>query len=98
MGKAKPQTIGSRTFDTKGAAIEFIQGILYRYEPRVPITGDDHDFVMELLKKHQKAPEKIGVGVKHFTVEPAEGGTRCFYITRVDGSRDDFSFMKCLKG
>ena len=98
MGKAKPQTIGSRTFDTKGTAIEFIQGILYRYDLRVPITGDDHDCVMDLLRKHPKAAEKIGVGVKHFTIEPAEGGTRCFYITRVDGSRDDFSFLKSLKG
>lgn len=97
MGKSKPQSIGSRTFDTKDAAIEFIQGILYRYDLRVPITGNDHDFVMELLKKHSKAAEKIGMGVKHFTIEPAKGGTRCFYLTRIDGSRDDFSFLKCLK-
>lgn len=37
-------------------------------------------------------------GVKHFTVENAKGGTRCFYVTRVDGLRSDFSFMKCLRG
>ncbi len=39
----------------------------------------------------------IGAGVKHFTVENAKGGTQCFYITRVDGSREDFSTGKCLK-
>jgi hypothetical protein len=51
-----------------------------------------------LLNKHARASEKIGVGVKHFTVEKAKGGTQCFYITRLDGSRFDFSFMNCLRG
>ena len=97
MGKATPQTIGHLRFDTKGAAEEFIQGILYRYDIKVPVTGDDHEFLMDLLKKHPKAIEKIGVGVKHFTIEPSKGGTRCFYVTRIDGSHDDFSYAKCLK-
>ena len=35
---------------------------------------------------------------KHFTVEKSIGGTQCFYITRVDGTKEDFSFGKCLKG
>jgi hypothetical protein len=97
MAVAKPRTIGSRTFDTQTEAVAFIQEVLYRYPLREPIKGDDHAFVLELLKKHNRAAEKIGAGVKYFTVEPSTGGTRCFYITRVDGSRDDFSFMKCLR-
>jgi len=54
--------------------------------------------VLDLLKKHKRTAENIGAGVKHFTVKNAKGGTRCFYITRVDGSRDDLSIGKCLKG
>ena len=51
-----------------------------------------------LLRIRPRAAEKIGVGVKHFTVEKAKGGTQSFYIIRVDDLRDDFSFGKCLKG
>lgn len=95
---AKPITIGTRTFDTKGAATEFIQEILYRHPLLTPIDGPDHAFLLDLLSMHPRAAEKIGVGVKHFTVEKNKGGTQSFYIIRVDGSRDDFSFGKCLKG
>jgi hypothetical protein len=94
----KPQTIGLHIFDTKTAATTFIQSILYRHKLTEPITGDDHAFLMQLLMKHPSAAAKIGAGVEHFTVESAKGGTKCFYINRVDGSRDDFSFGKCLRG
>lgn len=95
---AKPLTIGTQTFDTQAAAIEFIRQVLYRHTLQAPIDEPDHAFLLELLRKHPHAAEKVGVGIKHFTVEKAKGGTQCFYITRVDGSRSDFSFMKCLRG
>jgi hypothetical protein len=94
----KPQTIGLRTFGTKDAAVKAIQEVLYRHPLLEPIEGDDHAFVMDLLKQHPDAAKKIGTGVKHFTVESNKGGTRSFYVTRVDGSRDDFSSGKCLRG
>jgi hypothetical protein len=95
---AKSHTIGPHSFNTQAAAVAFIQEVLYRHTLLEPITGDDHAFLLELLKKHPRATEKAGVGVKHFTVENAKGGTRCFYVTRGDDSRSDFSFMKCLRG
>lgn len=95
---AKPHTIGLHTFDTQAAAVAFIQEVLYRHPLLEPITSDDHAFLLELLKKHPRAAEKIGAGVNYFTVEKAKGGTQCFYITRIDGSRSEFSFMKCLRG
>jgi hypothetical protein len=82
---AKPHTIGSHTFDTQAAAVAFIQDVLYRNPLMGPIKGDDHAFLLELLKKRPRAAEKIGAGGKHFTVETAKGGTQCFYVTRVDG-------------
>lgn len=95
---AKLHAIGTHTFDTQAAAVRFIQEVLYRHPLLEPIKGDDHAFLLELLKKHPGAAEKIGSGVEHFTVETAKGGTKCFYITRIDGSRSDFSFKKCLRG
>jgi hypothetical protein len=94
----KPITIGRWTFDSQAAAIKHIQEVLYRRSLLALIDGDDHEFVLALLSKHARAAEKIGVGVKHFTVEKAKGATQCFYITRLDGSRSDFSYMNCLRG
>ena len=95
---AKSLTVGTRIFGTQAAAVNFIREVLYRHPLLTPIDGSDHAFLLELLSKHPHAAEKIGVGVEYFTVGKAKGGTQCFYITRVDGSRSDFSFMKCLKG
>ena len=52
--------------------------VLYRHPLLEPIHGADHEFLLELLKKHPRKTEKIGVGVKHFTFEKAQGGTQCF--------------------
>ena len=38
--------------------------------------------------------EKIGLGLKHFMVALHERQTRCFTIVRLDGSQDDFSYVK----
>jgi hypothetical protein len=93
---AKPFTIGAESFDNKGEARKFIRKFFTGIHSRPPIVPD-HAFLLELLNRHPRTAEKIGVGVKHFTVDKSTGGTQCFYITRVGGSGpDDFSFEKCL--
>lgn len=98
MGRIKPITIGDKSFKTQGAAQDFIKELLNAQPLKTPIPEPNHSFLCFLLELHPRATEKIGAGVKHFTVEPAKGGTRCFYITRVDGTRDDFSTKKCVRG
>ena len=46
--------------------------------------------------------EKIGSGIRHFMVRETEEGeyavkTRCFSIVRMDGSLEDFSYVKCIR-
>jgi hypothetical protein len=52
---------------------------------------------LELLKHHEKAEEKLK-DLKDFTVglHPEFKETRCFFVIKEDGSKDDFSFHKCL--
>ncbi len=94
---AKPVTIGTRTFDSQTAARKYIREVRDRHPLLDTIDDADHTFLLDLLNKHLRAAEKIGVGVKHFTVEKSIGGTECFYITRVDGSHLSFSFDNCLE-
>jgi hypothetical protein len=97
MARSKPVTIGEKSFDTQKAANLFIRELLNSQPLKVAIPEPQHSFLLALLSLHPRAAEKIGPGIKHFTVEHAAHGTRCFYLTRVDGTRDDFSTGKCVR-
>jgi DNA-directed RNA polymerase IV subunit 1 len=51
---------------------------------------------MELLK-HHKSEEKLKDAAS-FTVglHPDYQDTRCFFVVKKDGTKEDFSFHKCL--
>jgi hypothetical protein len=53
--------------------------------------------LLELLKHHEHSEEKLK-GAKDFTValHPEFKQTRCFFIVKEDGTKEDFSFHKCL--
>ena len=44
---------------------------------------------------HPEAAEKIGPGIESFSVRTADYGTRCFWVNRVDGTTEKFSFRAC---
>jgi len=52
----------------------------------------------ELLDFHDKKDAKKA-HLKHFTVgtHPEHIETRCFFIVKEDGSKEDFSCVKCIK-
>lgn len=98
MPRSRPLIIGGRHFETQKAANLFIQELLNSQPLKTPISEPDHSFLCALVSRHPHAAKKAGAGIKHFTVEPAMHGTRCFYITRADGSKTDFSYFKCVRG
>lgn len=53
--------------------------------------------LMELLKHHDKGEEKLK-DAQDFTVglHPEFKQTRCFFVIKKDGTKEDFSFHKCL--
>ncbi len=53
--------------------------------------------LLELLKYHDKAEEKLK-DLADFTVglHPEFQQTRCFFVIKNDGTKEDFSFHKCL--
>ena len=98
MGRAKPLTIGDQTFRTQTEANTFIQELLNAQPLKAAIPEPHHSFLCSLISRHPRATEKVGPGVQHFTVEFAVHGTRCFYLTRVDDTKTDFSYFKCVRG
>jgi hypothetical protein len=61
------------------------------------IEGNDSDFIKELLEFHEKKDQKLK-DFSHFEVgaHPNFEKTRCFFVVRKDGSKEDFSVTKCI--
>lgn len=92
---AKPVKIGSRSFARKGDANDFFRNMLYKYDLGDKVTDEDAEILTYLVHMHPEATDKIGAGIDSFSVRTADYGTRCFWINRVDGSTEKFSFRAC---
>ena len=61
------------------------------------LSGNDQDFIKELLEVHEKADAKLR-DFDSFEVgeHPDYAKTRCFFVVRKDGAKEDFSISKCI--
>lgn len=65
----------------------------------------EEEFMKEIIKYHPKHDEKMnGTGspdtaFDHFIVDqhPNYRNTRCFFVVRKDGTKEDFSMSKCIE-
>lgn len=96
MVRGKQMTIGQRNFETRNAARRFIEELLYSQPLNVAIGEPHHSFLNALISRHPHAEQMVAQGIDHFTVKYAVQGRRCFCLTRVDGTKTDFSFLQCL--
>lgn len=42
--------------------------------------------------------QRMGSGITHFSVRSADFGSKCFWVNRVDGSSEKFSYKACIYG
>ncbi len=96
MGKAIPISLGRLSFEKKGDALLLVRETLNRYSPGDRVAPDDEELLWALIKRHPDALLKIGNGIDHFTVRSADYGTQCFWVVRIDGSTERFSYKECL--
>lgn len=98
MGKAKPVTLGHLHFAKQGDALEYFKEILNRYSPGEAIDAADYADVEALLSGHPRAEEKIGAGIASLLVDHDQEGGQCFHVLRSDGTKENFSYKKCITG
>ncbi len=96
MAKPQPVEIAGHQFESKLDALAFMKAMLNRYRPGDVVTTIDGAFLLEALKRHPEASEKIGPGISSFEVRSADFGTQCFWAVRIDGSEERFSYKSCL--
>ncbi|TVU39364.1 hypothetical protein EJB05_12777 [Eragrostis curvula] len=78
-----------------------LQNLLRKYPLNGLVKEPEKSHLMEALKFHPRADEKIGSGVTEFKViglNPNHPSTRCFILQRNDGTTEDFSYNKCVLG
>jgi hypothetical protein len=74
------------------------QQIVSQHENGQEITGPDREFVMALLRHHPDADQAwlARAARSTLTVGSNRYGTRSFYLVDTDGTREDFSWKKCV--
>ena len=62
------------------------------------LADNDEAFVKEIISFHERSEEKLG-DFSHFEVgtHPQFDKTRCFFVVRKDGTKEDFSITKCIQ-
>lgn len=96
MGVKKPVSYGDLHFKTQTEARAFLNAILNRYDIGDRVSTVDAVVLANALALHPEAEEKIGVGIKDFSVRSADYGTKCFWVNRTDGTTDKFSHKACV--
>ncbi|MDA3915671.1 MAG: DCL family protein [Deltaproteobacteria bacterium] len=90
--------IGRLNFKYKKDVIAHFKKILNSYGFRESLSAEDFSDVLNLLKIHPNAKEKIGAGIKKIKVDETRYKTKCFNVIRVDSSCEIFSYIKCING
>jgi hypothetical protein len=96
MGRGKPVSLETISFDTRALALEFFKAMLNRYIPGETVSNEDTPHLAALFKQHPDYLAKVGCGVAHFEVMPGDYGSQCFCAVRNDGSREEFSYKRCV--
>jgi len=91
----KEYVVADEAFPTKKAVASRARGLLSLGVCQ--LHGQDRRFMLDLLSCHPDAEQKVGVGVASIEVRRNKTFGHCeFWLTRVDGTETDFSFLKCI--
>ncbi|KAJ4820379.1 nuclear RNA polymerase D1A [Rhynchospora pubera] len=97
-GEIKEVKLGPKVFTSSLEMFEYFFKLLHNWGTKLDINQYEHMALRDLLKKGHSEPErKIGKGIEAFEVRyHPVFNSRCFFVRRIDGSSEDFSFRKCV--
>ncbi|CAN6290418.1 unnamed protein product [Urochloa humidicola] len=90
--------LGPKEFATGVEMFDYFFALLHSWAPQLDFNKYEQMVLEDLLKKgHAEPTKKIGAGIEAFEIRNHPvWQSRCFFVRRVDGSADDFSFRKCV--
>ena len=90
--------LADKTFLSKNELSIWLKDLLKTATVPYKLSEEQRNVLVELLRYHPKASEKIGLGIKEIWIErngPLLAGNR-FILVRTDDTRSDFSYKYCL--
>ncbi|WOK94165.1 hypothetical protein Cni_G02867 [Canna indica] len=91
-------SVGPKVFTSSDEMFFYFLNLLRSWSPNLDINKYEHMALLDLIQKgHSEPAKKIGEGIEAFQVRyHPTFKSRCFFLVRVDGTSDDFSFRKCV--
>ncbi|KAG6486217.1 protein EMBRYO DEFECTIVE 514-like [Zingiber officinale] len=91
-------SLGPKVFGSATEMYRYFLKLVHSWSANLDLNQYEHLVLLDLLKKgHPESTIKIGEGIKAFQVRDHPiWNTRCFFLIRVNGSSDAFSFRKCV--
>ena len=96
MARGIPVILNSLIFNNQTSAHTFFHEMLERYVPGECVSPEDTIHLAELFKRHPNYQIKVGPGVSYFEVMPERYGSQCFCAVLIDGTKEGFSYKKCV--
>ena len=96
MVRGKPVVLNTMSFANQALAHTFFQEMLQRYVPGERVSSEDSIHLAEMFKRHPNYLTKVGTGVSYFEVMPEKFGSQCFCAVLNDGTKEGFSYKKCV--
>jgi hypothetical protein len=96
MGVKKPVSYGDLHFNTQTEARAFLNAMLKKYDIGDRVSASDGVILSAALALHPEAADKVGTGIKDFSVRSADFGSKCFWVNRTDGTTEKFSHKACV--
>lgn len=90
-------TINGQHFESQRALQQHVSAFLRDHRPPYRLTADEAAFMLDLLERHPSAETKIGIGVAAIWILGNGKFGNGFYVERIDGTREDFSYKQCLR-
>lgn len=90
-------TIAGVTFETQKDLAAYVSALLRSARPPIRLSGDDTAFMGDLLLRHPSAERKIGCGVAAIWIKRNGVFGNGFYVERIDGTFEDFSYKQCIR-
>jgi len=94
----KEVKLGDETFDDLSKVKTRMRRILSTSKDGEKISSPDHEFIYDLLKNHRNFDTK-SKDLSYFTTgkHDEHDYSRCFFIVKTDGTKEDFSVHKCIE-
>lgn len=100
MGRGKKIEISGKIFNTQNEAFDFVRSLLMELESSkfIDNSSEHWHFFSNLLARHSDYEEKNGLGIKKFLIGRNFKNDIELNLERVDGSKVDVSWRKCVTG